>query len=125
MADEVKDPGSSSTPPPPTGSGGSEVEAGKLYAALSYLWILCFLPYFMDDQKSNSFTMFHAKQGVVLFILNIVAMMIAAVPCIGWVIAPIVLLALFVLAVIGFIKAINGEKWEMPGIGKLVKTMNL
>ncbi|MBI5144164.1 MAG: zinc ribbon domain-containing protein, partial [Candidatus Omnitrophica bacterium] len=43
-----------------------EVLEGKPFAILSYLWILCLVPLIL--KKENRFAMFHAKQGLVLFI---------------------------------------------------------
>ena len=57
-----------------TNNGGqtnqSEVDSGKVMAILSYFGILVLIPYF--SEKNNSFVVFHAKQGLNLFILEII-----------------------------------------------------
>ena len=44
-------------------------ENDKYVAAISYLWILCFVPLFL--KKKSKFAQHHAKQGLVLFIAEI------------------------------------------------------
>ena len=41
-----------------------EIEEGKVFAALAYLWLLSIIILF--GKKENKFVLFHAKQGVVL-----------------------------------------------------------
>jgi fumarate reductase subunit D len=76
-------------------------------AALSYLWVLCLVPLL---GSKDEFVKFHAKQGFVLFILELALVLVAWIPFIGWLISLIVA----IVAIIGIIKALNGEKWEIP-----------
>ncbi len=91
-------------------SGGES----KLFAALSYLWILSVVMLFL--KKDDEFVSFHAKQGLILFI----ASFIGWIPVIGWIIW--FLVVAFML--IGFFKALSGEKWSIPLVGSLAKKIN-
>ena len=51
-----------------TGASGS---SENVYAILSYLWILCLIPVLM--KKEDEFVKFHAKQGLMLFIVEVAA----------------------------------------------------
>jgi uncharacterized membrane protein len=61
-------------------------------------------------RKNDAFARFHANQGVLLFIISIPMMFI---PVIGWLIN----LVIGILAIIGIIKALTGERWELPLLG--------
>ena len=47
-----------------------DVENNKVIAAIGYIWILCLVPLFL--RRRSAFAQFHAKQGLVLFILEII-----------------------------------------------------
>lgn len=95
-------------PPPPA----NDVETNKDIAALSYAWVLSVFVYFW--KKDSPFVRFHAKQGVVLFILSIIFWVI---PVVGRFLELLVL-ALFVL---GFLSAAQGEWKDLPIIGDIAK----
>ena len=91
-----------------------DIEKNKVMAVLAY--ILFFIP--LLAAKDSKFARFHTNQGLVLFIGGILSSVIAAIPIIGWIIAPIAGLVITVLAVIGIINALNGRAKELPVIGK-------
>jgi uncharacterized membrane protein len=76
-------------------------------AALSYIWILCLVPLL---GSKDEFVKFHAKQGFILFIIELALILVGWIPVIGWLASLIVA----IVAIIGLIKALNGEKWEIP-----------
>lgn len=109
-------------------SGSSkDVEENKVIAAIGYISILCFVPLLMA--KESKFAQFHAKQGLVLFIVGVIVMIINAaigwIPIIGWLIALGLSLGLIVLSLLGLVKALSGEWYELPLIGDLAKKLNL
>jgi len=107
------------------GQVNSEVESGKLMAILSYIGILCLIPYFAE--KNNSFVVFHAKQGLNLFILEIIALVAAnilgGIMYMTYTLTSIVEIAVLIFSIIGIVYAAQGEKKELPVIGsiKIVK----
>ena len=68
--------------------------------------------------KDSKFARFHTNQGLVLFLCGIIASVVAVIPVIGWIVAPIAGLVITVLAIIGIINALNGKAKELPVIGK-------
>jgi len=96
-----------------------DIEANKTLAALSYAWILCLVP--LLGRRDSKFAQFHAKQGLVLFVIEIIAGLIFWVPLFG----QLLMLALAVVAVMGIIKALNGEWWKIPYIYEWSKKINL
>ena len=97
-----------------------EIQDGKALAILSYFW-LWFLPYLMA--KDNRFAMFHAKLGLILFIIGFVGMVLTGT-CVGSFIGIPLSLFAGVFAILGIVKAIQGEMWKMPLIYELVKKLN-
>jgi uncharacterized membrane protein len=93
-----------------------DIESNKIIAALGYVGIICFVPLFL--KRDSKFAQFHAKQGLILFIIEIVGWII---PVIGWL---FVVLAI-IYAILGIMAATNGRYWKMPFLSKLVDKLNL
>ena len=77
----------------------------KVWAAVSYLWVGSLFA--LAARKNNEYVRFHANQGVLLFAISLPTMFI---PLLGWLIN----LVLGILAIIGIVKALQGEKWVLP-----------
>ena len=88
----------------------SPSEEGRLWAAASYLWIISIVV--LAVRKNDNFARFHANQGALLFVISIPMMFI---PVVGWLIN----LIICILAIIGIIKALTGERWELPLLGSV------
>lgn len=92
-------------------------------ALLSYLFILFLVP--LLAAKEDAFAQYHARQGFVLFIAAVLGMFVGVIPILGWILAPLISLACLVLAVIGLINVVKGEKKELPLIGQYAKKLNI
>ena len=55
-----------------------DVESNKVIAAVGYVWILCLVPLFL--KRHSKFAQFHAKQGLVLFIVEVIGWLIFWIP---------------------------------------------
>ena len=100
-----------------------EIQEGKIFALLAYLWILCLVPLLL--KKENKFALFHAKQGLVLFICEIALWIIGIIPVLGWFISVLGSLACGILALIGIIQALMGNYWKMPLLGDYAEKINI
>lgn len=96
-----------------------DIRDNSFLAAIGYIWILCFVPLFL--KRKSKFAQFHAKQGLVLFIIEIVGWLVFWIPLIGW----LLFLAILVLAIMGIMNALQGVWWEMPYLGKYARRINL
>jgi len=95
----------------------SSVDNDKVFAVLSYFWILFILPLVM--KKDSEFAVYHAKQGLILFIFSIIIGVASNIPFIGWfIIAPVGGVIGVILFIIGIINAWGGKKQPLPIIGK-------
>ncbi len=94
----------------------NDINNNKLFAVLSYIWILFLIPLFLA--KDSKFARFHANQGLILFILGtVIGLLAAIIPFIGFIFW-ILDIAVFVLAVLGIINAVKGQAKELPIVGK-------
>jgi len=96
-----------------------DVENNKIVAAIGYVWILCLVPLFL--KRHSKFSQFHAKQGLLLFILEVFGWLIFWIPLIGW----ILLVYVSVMAILGIFSSLQGKYWEMPFLGKYARKINL
>ncbi len=83
-------------------------------AALSYVWLLSVVMIIL--KRRDEFVLFHAKQGVALFLVSLVAM-VAAVSFFPA--GAVLWCTVVVLEVVGFFKALGGEWFKLPLIGKI------
>ncbi len=104
-----------------------DVEQNKIMAILAYLSWLVIIPIFAA--KDSKFARFHANQGLVLALTEIVwwvgtgiltAILTAIVPFLGFLstLLGLVNLLFLVLLVIGIMNVANGRAKELPIIGK-------
>lgn len=89
----------------------------KTMGILSY--ILFFIPLITGDAQKSPFVKFHCNQGLVLAIAGVLSSIIAVIPIIGWILAPVLGIAVFVFDIMGIIAAVKGEKKDLPLVSKL------
>ena len=93
-----------------------EIEDGKVFAILGYILpILCLIPLI---QRNNSFSLFQAKQVLVLWISMMAISMVNVVPCLGQIVCLAFAILVLVLDIMGLISAIKGETKTLPIAGK-------
>lgn len=88
----------------------SSASSGRLFAYLSYISFLCFLPSILG--VNDPFTRFHAKQGRKLFFAALVLTWIPGLNAVAW-------LLQVALAVIGIRNVSDGVMQELPIVGRL------
>ncbi len=96
----------------------SDVEQNKVMAIVGYIIpILFFVP--MLSEKKSPFGMYHANQQLSLLIAAIIVQIVGTViPILGWfIILPLGMIAVVVLAILGIINAAKGEMKPLPIIG--------
>jgi fumarate reductase subunit D len=92
------------------------IEEGKAAAILGYIPFMCFVP--LIKMKDNPFAVKHGKQGLILFVVEILAVLflLPRISDFFWS-AVIILCAIF--AVVGILNAIQGKSFKIPYIGDL------
>ncbi|WP_294653636.1 DUF4870 domain-containing protein [uncultured Ruminococcus sp.] len=99
-----------------------DIQTNKVWAALSYVGILFILPLLVNGGQSR-YAKYHANQGFILFLTNIVVGIASAIlgkiPVLGAVLSALLSLASLALMIIGIINAANGKAKQLPLIGGL------
>jgi len=90
------------------------MENNKLMGILSYIGILVLIPIFAA--KDDPFVRYHANQGLVNFIVALVASVLTAIPIVG-IVAGLVGIVCFVFSILGIINVVKGEMKPLPFIG--------
>lgn len=88
---------------------------------------LCYLLGFMTGivflvvEKKSSFVKFHAMQSTITFLgLFVISLIIGMIPIIGLLVYPILILSL-ILWLLLMIKALRGERYSLPIVGKMAE----
>ncbi len=115
------------TPAPAHTDSHTPGDVERWYAAVGYLAFLCFVALWKG--RESAFVRFHARQAFLLFLSEVVAFLLLAIvdrtvgrlPFLGLLLVVtaqvfVYLTALF-LTVMGFVRALFGERWEMPFFG--------
>ena len=94
---------------------------GKVFAILSYLFILSIIPLIL--KKDNDFVMSHGKQGLVIFVAEVGVFILSIIMGEGF-----LRLGLFILSVmsfVGIIAVLRGQYIELPVISKVADKITL
>ncbi len=90
---------------------------------LSYLGILVLIPLFVS--RKDAFVKFHAKQGLVLLIIEAIAwILIGSFWGPLWILFRLIKLGVFILSIIGIINVLNKKEKELPIVGSWAKNFN-
>lgn len=99
------------------------IKDGKVFAVVAYIGILSLLPLLL--KKENKFALHHGKQGLVIFISEIICGILPVMPILGWILGPILLFILGIYSIIGIIQAVIGNYWRAPIIADLADKISL
>lgn len=87
-------------------------------AILAYIGILILIPFLVE--KNDPFVKFHIKQGLVLFIIEVIIWVILYMGFFFYMLWPLIQLinlCVLVLAIIGIVNAAQGKEKELPLVG--------
>lgn len=90
----------------------------KLLAASSYVPFCFIVP--MAFGHSSDFIFHHAKQGAMLFLIEIILMVVGIFPILGWIVALVGWVFVVVCMVIGIFHALAGTDFEIPFVRELI-----
>ena len=75
--------------------------------------------------RNNDFAVKHGKQGLILLLIEIVAILFLAIPRIGELFWAAVLILCILSAASGIVYVVNGKIWKIPFIGELGEKVKL
>jgi uncharacterized membrane protein len=110
---------SNTVTPQPVQSGLSDNAAG----ALAYVTIIPAIIFLIvEPYNRNGYVRFHAWQSIFLGIAAFaIDTVLSFIPIIGWILLPIAMLGFLVLWIIALLKALKGDRFKLPVIGKFAE----
>lgn len=92
------------------------LDAGaQMLAAISYLGILALVPLVIN--RRDPYVAFHARQGLILWIWEVLAVMGLAFPVVGPLFFYVSSLFCFLFSVVGLLSVLLGRAWKFPLVG--------
>jgi uncharacterized membrane protein len=115
-----------STPPapaaPPVSGGDTPSDTGKILAGIGYLTgIVALIAILIEPYKNEKFVRVHAFQALALYVIMVILGVLNVIPIIGQIVWLVGSIAVFVFAIIGAIKAFQGQDYEMPMVYNFIK----
>jgi uncharacterized membrane protein len=99
-----------------------KTDEGRLAAVMAYIPFLCFIP--LLQMKDNKEARFHARQGVMLFLIELIAFLFLFDRISKFVFTAVLIVAVaFSLAGIYF--ALQGKNYRLPIVGDLADKSKL
>jgi uncharacterized membrane protein len=112
-----------------TPTGPSPASDRTVMCILSYLWLLALVPLLADTRDAE--VQWHARHGIVLMVVEFVAMvgwMIlmsilwimtgGLLGCLFTIFSPVLILAIIAVHAVAIVKAIGGRRLVIPGISE-------
>lgn len=104
-------------PPPPVAQSGLSDNAAGALAYVTIIPAIIFL--IVEPYNRNSYVRFHSWQSIFFCIAAFaIHIVLSLIPVIGWILVPFVALGLLVVWIILLLKALKGERFQLPIIGK-------
>lgn len=101
---------------------GFRSDDGRLAAIMSYIPFLCFVP--LLNMKDNKEARFHARQGLILFLIELVAVLFL-IDAVSDLVFKAVLFAAMGASIAGIYFALQGKNYKLPIIGDLADKTKL
>jgi uncharacterized membrane protein len=102
------------------GSTGYDKDRGVIAALLSYIPFLCLIP--LIQMRDNEQARFHSRQGLLLFLIELLAVLFL-IPGISGMVWKVVLIIALGASVAGIVFGIQGKKYKLPVIGDIADKM--
>lgn len=116
--EKPESPGPANIPDLDNAAKSSEIpsEERRMAAIMAYIPFLCFWP--LIQMRDDEFAYSHARQGLILFFLEIIAVLIS-VPFLVQIVRTTIIIGCLIGVVMGIMYALQGTWQKIPVIGDL------
>ncbi|MDD5653355.1 MAG: hypothetical protein PHT31_04225 [Candidatus Omnitrophica bacterium] len=104
-------------------SAHKEIQEGKFFAVISYIAFLSVVTLLL--KKHNHFAVFHAKQGLVLFVFEVGCFVLSIIPFLGWIIKTLGIVVFILMSLWGILQASMGNYSRMPFVSRISDKISL
>ena len=106
----------------PGDGSGFNTDEGRLAAVMAYIPFLCFIP--LLNMKHNEEARFHARQGVMLFLIELVAFLFLFEKISQFVFTAVLIVAV-AFSIAGIYFSLQGKNYRLPIVGDLADKSKL
>jgi uncharacterized membrane protein len=107
------------TVPPSQAAVADVLTEDKTVAILSYVTILGFIAaIFVHQSRKTQLGAFHLRQVLGMVLTGVAGGVVAVVPILGWIVWFFLIIAMFVLWLLGLISALKGDMRPVPLLGE-------
>ncbi len=99
------------------------IKEGRFFAVISYVSFLCIITLLL--KKNNNFALYHAKQGLVLFVMEVVAFILSIIPLLGWLIGIFGYMLFLLVSLWGIMQAALGIYCRIPIVTEISENVIL
>lgn len=90
----------------------------KVVAILSYVTVFGWIAAVIMNNPKKPLASFHVRQMLGIMLAGLALMVVSIIPILGWIVAFVGMIALFVFWIMGLIGAIQGQQKPLPLIGE-------
>jgi uncharacterized membrane protein len=94
-----------------------EIQEGRFFAVIAYIYFLCILTLLF--KKDNKFALYHAKQGLVLFVFEVTGFILSVIPILSWLMHNPGFILAVAISLWGILKAWSGEYGRIVVISRI------
>ena len=99
-----------------------DIQEGRFFAVISYISFLCIVSLLL--KKDNAFCLFHAKQGLVLFVAEVIFFVLSVLP-LFWIVKSLLFIVFVLISFVGVLQALRGSTKGIPVISDLAQKVVL
>lgn len=104
-------------------SANREVHEGKFFALISYIGFLCIVALLL--KRENKFTLFHAKQGLVLFVMEVITFIVSIIPFLGALLHILGIVVFTLASLWGMLQVLQERSARIPVVASIADTIIL
>ncbi|MDD5109373.1 MAG: hypothetical protein PHC29_07750 [Candidatus Omnitrophica bacterium] len=93
------------------------IRDGRFFAIISYVSFLCIITLVL--KKNNKFALYHAKQGLVLFVMEVAAFILSIIPLLGWLIGVFGYALFLLISIWAIMQSALGFYCRIPVVTKI------
>lgn len=93
------------------------LEEGRFFAVISYISFLCIISLLL--KKDNKFALYHAKQGLVLFVIEVASFILSVIPFLGSLVKVAGIVVFTIASLWGILQVLSGRYCRIPVISDL------
>lgn len=105
-----------------TNQSNVDRDRGLIAAVLSYIPFLCLIP--LLQMRDNEQARFHSKQGLLLFLVELLAVLFL-IPGLSSLVWKTVIILAIGASIAGIIFGIQGKQYKLPLVGDIAEKMKL